>query len=98
MNVSDVEAGCLGIEKEGWFDPWTLLKTLRQFSTNNGTRFLNAEVVDFTFQERRDIMMSGVLEGTYEGIDEIVVSTSRSYRSLGIITLKLAIKQIKNTI
>lgn len=75
MNVEDVEAGCLGLEKEGWFDPWTLLKVLRNGSEEAGTRFLKAKVVEFTFQNIQDIVISGVVEGTYEGIDEVVVST-----------------------
>ncbi|VEN38284.1 unnamed protein product [Callosobruchus maculatus] len=29
MNVDDVEVGCLGLEKEGWFDPWSLLNVLK---------------------------------------------------------------------
>lgn len=74
LNVEDVEAGCLGLEKEGWFDPWTLLKVLRNGSEQAGTRFLNAKVVEFTFQDIQDIVVSGVVEGTYEGIDELVVS------------------------
>lgn len=75
LNVEDVEAGCLGLEKEGWFDPWTLMNVLRKGSEEAGTQFLNAKVVEFTFQELQDIVVSGVVEGTYEGIDEVVVSS-----------------------
>lgn len=72
LNVSDVEVGCLGLEKEGWFDPWSLLNILKSGAVELGAQYVKGEVVDFMFTERKDIIVKGV-EGNYEGIDQIVV-------------------------
>lgn len=74
MNVDDVEVGCLGLEKEGWFDPWALLHVLKQGATQLGTQYINAEAVGFTFKNREDVVVQGVVEGSYEGLDELLVS------------------------
>lgn len=74
LNVSDIELGCLGLEKEGWFDPWSLLTLLKNGAQENGVRYVEGEVVDFTFQEKMDMHVEGVDYGTYEGLDEVVVS------------------------
>ncbi|KAJ8958813.1 hypothetical protein NQ318_019573 [Aromia moschata] len=73
MDVSDVELGCLGLEKEGWFDPWSLLCMLKSKAISMGTQYITGEAVDFTFRERSDIIVEGVEEGYYEGLNEVVV-------------------------
>lgn len=76
LNTKDVELGCLGLEKEGWFDPWSLLNILKEGAVNNGVRYINAEAVGFNFSEIQDYMAStptGVQEGSYQGINEINV-------------------------
>ncbi|KAK9870385.1 hypothetical protein WA026_007950 [Henosepilachna vigintioctopunctata] len=47
LNTDDIELGCLGVEKEGWFDPWSLLNLLKKGATDLGTRFIHAELIDF---------------------------------------------------
>lgn len=74
MEVSDIELGCLGLEKEGWFDPWSLLYLLRSNAQKLGARYLEAEVEGFTFSKRLDFVVQGVEEGTYEALDELIVS------------------------
>lgn len=72
MNISDVEVGCLGLEKEGWFDPWSLLTLLKSGAVELGAQYVQGEVVDFMFSERQDIFVEGN-EGNYEGINQLVV-------------------------
>ncbi|KAJ8916257.1 hypothetical protein NQ315_016397 [Exocentrus adspersus] len=72
MNVSDVDVGCLGLEKEGWFDPWSLLGLLRRGASDLGTQYVHGEVVEFLFTEMNDVIMDGV-EGCYEGTNNLVV-------------------------
>lgn len=72
LNVEDIELGCLGLEKEGWFDPWSLLFLMRRKAVENGAHYVTGEVVDFTYTDRTDIKVDGV-EGTYEGLDQVVV-------------------------
>lgn len=47
MNVDDVAVGCLGLEKEGWFDPWLLLNLFRTGAKELGAQFVHGEVVAF---------------------------------------------------
>ncbi|CAG9771405.1 unnamed protein product [Ceutorhynchus assimilis] len=59
MNVDDVALGCLGLEKEGWFDPWSLLKLLQTGSEKKGAQYINGEVVGFEFRDV-DMNIEGV--------------------------------------
>ncbi|XP_072015362.1 FAD-dependent oxidoreductase domain-containing protein 1-like [Amphiura filiformis] len=47
INTDGVALGSYGLENEGWFDPWSLLKGLRQKAVAHGCRFINGEVLDF---------------------------------------------------
>lgn len=73
MNVEDIELGCLGLEKEGWFDPWSLLFLMKRYALEKNTLYIHAEVIDFLFRENVDIHMEGV-EGNYQCLDAAVVS------------------------
>ncbi|KAB0794704.1 hypothetical protein PPYR_11543 [Photinus pyralis] len=73
MEVEDVEAGCLGLEKEGWFDPWALLGMLKRGATNMGTQYINAEAVGFNFEDQQDVIVDGQLTGTYQRLDSVDV-------------------------
>ncbi|XP_044750384.1 FAD-dependent oxidoreductase domain-containing protein 1 isoform X2 [Coccinella septempunctata] len=73
MNVDGIELGCLGIEKEGWFDPWSLLNLMKKGATELGTRFIHGEVTEFLFAES-NILVSGDEEGArYVGSNEVVI-------------------------
>lgn len=74
MNVSDIEAGCLGLEKEGWFDPWAMLCLLKRGAIKGGAQYISGELVDFTFVNRDDVLVKGVEPGTYEALNEALVS------------------------
>ncbi|KAK5646633.1 hypothetical protein RI129_005097 [Pyrocoelia pectoralis] len=73
MEVSDVEAGCLGLEKEGWFDPWALLGLLKRGAIDLGTQYINGEVVGFNFDDQQDIIVDGQLSGTTQRLEEVQV-------------------------
>lgn len=51
LNTDGVAAGCLGLEKEGWFDPWSLLCALKNKATHLGARYVNAEVKAFQYSD-----------------------------------------------
>ncbi|RZB38625.1 FAD-dependent oxidoreductase domain-containing protein 1, partial [Asbolus verrucosus] len=72
LNTTDIELGSLGLEREGWFDPWALLTVLRAGAVDLGTQYINGEVVDFTFQLREDFVVEGIEEGSYEALQEVV--------------------------
>ncbi|KAJ3656076.1 hypothetical protein Zmor_015178 [Zophobas morio] len=73
MNVSDVELGRLGLERQGWFDPWALLSVLRYGASNLGAQYIQAEVVDFMFTERHDYIGEGMEDNSYEALHEAVI-------------------------
>lgn len=51
MNVDGIALGCLGLENEGWFDPWSLLNAYKRRSVYDGVQYLKAEVIGFTIPE-----------------------------------------------
>lgn len=77
LEVSDIELGCLGLEKEGWFDPWSLLTLFKNGAQEKGARFIDGEVVEFSFGKKHEIYEEGVGIGEYEGMDALVVSKQR---------------------
>ncbi|KAK4880220.1 hypothetical protein RN001_008366 [Aquatica leii] len=73
LNVDDVEVGCFGLEKEGWFDPWALLTILKRGAINLGAEYIQGEAVGFSFKTQQDIYMDGALTGSYEGLDAVQI-------------------------
>jgi len=41
VNTEGIAAGCLGTRNEGWFDPWALLRGMRQRASSMGVRFVD---------------------------------------------------------
>ena len=73
LNTEGIELGCHGLEKEGWFDPFSMLYAMKKRAIECGAHYLNAEVVGFEFQEQPDMLVEGVEPGSYEGIDKVIV-------------------------
>lgn len=72
LNTDGIAAGCLGLEKEGWFDPWSLLCAFKNKATHLGARYINGEVKAFQYRtvpSTYDEKMNPV-----ERLDEVVVS------------------------
>lgn len=51
MNVDDIAVGCLGLEKEGWFNSSALLNLFRNSAKELGTTFMHGEVISFNRSE-----------------------------------------------
>ncbi|CAG9833590.1 unnamed protein product [Diabrotica balteata] len=73
LDVTNVAAGSIGLEREGWFNAWDMLTALRKKSMDLGAQYITAEVVDFLFEDRTDIVIEGVDVGNYQSTNEIVV-------------------------
>lgn len=73
LNTDGIELGCHGLEKEGWFDPWSMLYALKKRSIEYGAHYLNAEVTGFEFRSQPDIFVEGVELGAYESVDKVNV-------------------------
>ncbi|XP_029037499.2 FAD-dependent oxidoreductase domain-containing protein 1 isoform X1 [Osmia bicornis bicornis] len=54
LNTEDIELGCLGLEKEGWFDPWALLCAFKKKAMVLGAQYITAEAEGFTYKEQGD--------------------------------------------
>lgn len=73
LNTDDIEIGCHGLEKEGWFDPWSLLSGFRNCAQKYGAHYEEGEIVGFEFSQKHDMIMSGVEPGTYQGLDKAII-------------------------
>lgn len=76
LNTKDIALGCVGLEREGWFDPWALLTNLRRAATGFGAHYVHGEAVKFEFQSQSDIIVTGdatAREGDYKSLDKVVV-------------------------
>lgn len=73
LNTSDIEIGCHGLEKEGWFDPWSLLSGLRTAAQKFGAHYEEGEIIGFEFNHQQDMMMDGVEPGTYKALDKAII-------------------------
>ncbi|XP_042205554.1 FAD-dependent oxidoreductase domain-containing protein 1-like [Homarus americanus] len=61
LNTDGVEGGVLGLENEGWFDPWSLLFSLRRKAVSLGTQYVNGRVTGLESQ----ILDDAILETDY---------------------------------
>ncbi|XP_061935793.1 FAD-dependent oxidoreductase domain-containing protein 1 isoform X2 [Apis cerana] len=73
LNIEDVELGCLGLEKEGWFDPWALLSAFKKKALLLGANYICGEAQGFTYkddknEERLDKLIIKTKEGEIHNI------------------------------
>lgn len=54
LSTEGVEAGVIGLENEGWFDPWSLLIGLKRKAINLGTEYVTGEVTGLTLRDPED--------------------------------------------
>lgn len=73
LRTEGIELGCIGLEKEGWFDPWALLMGFKKKATEYGAHFVNGEAVDFEFTIQENVVVSGQQSKKYESLDRVVV-------------------------
>ncbi|XP_043603959.1 FAD-dependent oxidoreductase domain-containing protein 1 isoform X1 [Bombus pyrosoma] len=68
INTEGIELGCLGLEKEGWFDPWVLLSAFKKKALQLGARYIYGEAQGFTYKSREDMgHLDGLIVRTKEG-------------------------------
>lgn len=72
LDVTDIAVGSLGLEREGWFNAWDMLTLIRNNAIKLGAQYINAEAIEFMFEEKKDIVVEGI-EGHYQGTNQIVV-------------------------
>uniref|UniRef100_A0A2C9JMM1 FAD-dependent oxidoreductase domain-containing protein 1 n=1 Tax=Biomphalaria glabrata TaxID=6526 RepID=A0A2C9JMM1_BIOGL len=52
MNLDGIECGSFGVEGEGWFDPWLLVRALKQKNLSLGTKYVHGELTGFEFAQK----------------------------------------------
>ncbi|EDW63691.1 FAD-dependent oxidoreductase domain-containing protein 1 [Drosophila virilis] len=87
LNTEGIALGCVGLEREGWFDPWALLSNYKRAACGYGGHFVNGEVVDFVFKRQDDIILTGSNDGSYHSLDKVVVQLPDGSKS----TIKFAL-------
>lgn len=73
LNTDGIALGCLGVEREGWFDPWSLLMGFKHKAQSLGVDYVDGEAINFEFDRQQDIHVQGVPDGEYEGTNHVIV-------------------------
>jgi FAD-dependent oxidoreductase domain-containing protein 1 len=71
IRSNPILSGCLGLENEGWFDPWALLCGLRRKVIELGVQVVKAEVIGFGHTEQPDTFVVGVPAGEYKRLTSV---------------------------
>ncbi|XP_011312053.1 FAD-dependent oxidoreductase domain-containing protein 1 isoform X2 [Fopius arisanus] len=82
MNTEGVALGCLGLENEGWFDPWCLLSAFKKKAVKLGAEYVNAEVKGFIFRKDEQVIVSGTGIEKYQGLNHVVVKTENDEKKV----------------
>ncbi|XP_022205180.2 FAD-dependent oxidoreductase domain-containing protein 1 isoform X1 [Nilaparvata lugens] len=73
LNTDGIALACLGLENEGWFDPWLLLQALRKKAQYYGAEYVEGEVVGFGSQVSRDAVHAVYGRGDFDNLKNIQV-------------------------
>lgn len=73
LSTDGIDVGCLGIEKEGWFDPWSLLFGLKKKAINLGAQYITGEVKAFNFHNTSNIVYEGQGPESWTGMNHLIV-------------------------
>ncbi|KAG7187876.1 hypothetical protein KM043_013855 [Ampulex compressa] len=75
LNTDGIEVGCLGLEKEGWLDPWSLLCAFKKKAVYLGAQYITAEAKDFVFKQMDEYPNPFTESGVYEKPHKLTVQT-----------------------
>ncbi|XP_043275335.1 FAD-dependent oxidoreductase domain-containing protein 1 [Venturia canescens] len=75
LNTKGIAAGCLGLEKEGWFDPWALLFGLKRKAIAMGAQYVHGELKGFTYKNTNNEMIGDTNISTRQGLTAAIVKT-----------------------
>lgn len=73
INTDEIAVGCHGLEKEGWFDPWSLLFAYKKRAIEYGAHYTTAEVVGFQIRRDETMMSPHATMGNYQHLDKVTV-------------------------
>lgn len=61
LNTDGIALGCHGLEKEGWFDPHSMLFGFKNRAIEFGAHYVKGEAIGFEYRNQPDLMMVRVL-------------------------------------
>merc|ERR1712168_558528 len=61
LKTDEIALATLGMQNEGWFDPWALLDAFKRKAISEGVQFIKGEMVDW-IQERDDTFFHAAVE------------------------------------
>ncbi|XP_041368130.1 FAD-dependent oxidoreductase domain-containing protein 1-like [Gigantopelta aegis] len=81
LNLDGIEVGSYGLEGEGWFDPWLMVKALKQKNLSLGVRYIEGELTSFEFRD--ETYVSGGSTHVRKELDNAVIKCSdgQTYQS-----------------
>lgn len=73
LNTDGIALACLGLENEGWFDPWLLLQAFRKKAQYYGTEYVDGEVVGFGTKESSNTTHAVYGYGDFDTLKSLAV-------------------------
>ncbi|CRK94290.1 CLUMA_CG007805, isoform A, partial [Clunio marinus] len=73
ISTDGIEIGCHGLEKEGWFDPWLMLYSMKKRAIEFGAHYLNGEVVGFQTEKNVELVIEGSQNKQYDALSSAIV-------------------------
>lgn len=74
MNTEGIEAGVLGLENEGWFDPWSLLTCLRRKAVSLGAEYVNGKLTGLNCNIIEDVITEGIGNMSIKNVNTAEIS------------------------
>lgn len=83
LNTDGIALGCLGLEKEGWFDPWSYLYAMKRKNMSMGVEYVGAEVKGFVFSKTPNVGICSNHRNPdlYRKLNHVVVSLFTTLKS-----------------
>ncbi|KAL1458553.1 hypothetical protein WDU94_008691 [Cyamophila willieti] len=77
LNTEGIVLASLGMEKEGWFDPYLYLNAIKKKAINMGVEYVRGEAVNFLRRSNSGIHMDSYDDGAYQAVNECVVKDDK---------------------
>ncbi|KAK3880138.1 hypothetical protein Pcinc_015340 [Petrolisthes cinctipes] len=76
LNTDGAEAGVLGLQGEGWFDPWALLMSLKQKAVSLGVEYVEGKVTGMEGETLDDMVLEGKARANVKNLRHAKVQLS----------------------
>ncbi|KAK7068529.1 FAD-dependent oxidoreductase domain-containing protein 1 [Halocaridina rubra] len=60
ISTEGIAAGVIGLENEGWFDPWSLLSCLKRKAISLGAEYVDGKVTSLGYKVIEDVVTEGI--------------------------------------